>query len=451
IIGNPPFLGGQKQTGLLGTDYRNWLQRWDAHGVKGSADLVAFFVLRASRLLSGRGQLGYLATNTLVQGDTLEVGLLQATADGLVLRRGESSHKWPSRSANLEIVTAWASRAALGPDGRCWLDGEDVPRIGPDLEPVGSVAGRPVRLRENDSKAFVGSYVLGLGFTLEPERAATMIERDPVYADVLQPYVIGRDLNQRPDCSASRWIVNFRDWSLDRCERQYPEALDIVRRFVKPDRDRNKMASRSERWWRYAAHAPELYASVGPLDYILAVARVGSTLVPVRVPTGPVYDVQCVVFAFDAFAHLAILSSSAHTVWVVRYASTLRTDIRYTPSDVFDTFPRPSPTDELEELGRVLDTERRDLMLSRAWGLTTTYNHVHDPAVTDLAVVRLRDIHAGIDRAVFDAYGWTDLDPQVGHHPTKIGVRWTVSPEVRFEILDRLLAENHRRHSLESM
>jgi hypothetical protein len=46
---------------------------------------------------------------------------------------------------------------------------------------------------------------------------------------------------------------------------------------------------------------------------------------------------------------------------------------------------------------------------------------------------------------VLAAYGWDDLDPQVGHHPTKIGTRWTVSPRARFELLDRLLLENHRR------
>ena len=89
-------------------------------------------------------------------------------------------------------------------------------------------------------------------------------------------------------------------------------------------------------------------------------------------------------------------------------------------------------------------------MLSRAWGLTTTYNHVHDPADTGSAIVRLRQVHADIDHAVLAAYGWSDLDPQVGHYPTKIGTRWTVSPEARFELLDRLLAENHHRHAAES-
>lgn len=59
--------------------------------------------------------------------------------------------------------------------------------------------------------------------------------------------------------------------------------------------------------------------------------------------------------------------------------------------------------------------------------------------------MRLRDLHEAIDHAVLAAYGWGDLDPKVGHHPTKIGKRWTVSPAARFELLDRLLVENHRR------
>ena len=43
------------------------------------------------------------------------------------------------------------------------------------------------------------------------------------------------------------------------------------------------------------------------------------------------------------------------------------------------------------------------------------------------------------------AYDWADLDLKIGHHPTKIGIRWTVSKEARFELLDRLLEENHKR------
>jgi hypothetical protein len=448
VLGNPPFLGGKRISGPLGDDYRAWLQRWDARSVKGVADLVAAFVLRANRLLSPRGQLGYIATNTLVQGDTLEVGLLQATADGLAIRRGESSHKWPTRAANLEIVSVWATRAVLSPNTNCWLDGEPVPHIGPDLEPVGKVGGRPSRLWENEGKAFIGSLVNGTGFLLEPEDAQAIIAADAKYSEVVQPYLVGKDLNQRADSSPSRWVINFQDWPLETCER-YVEALELVRQRAKPHRDKVRRAHYRDRWWLFAERGVELYETIAGLDHVLVIAQTSNTLQPVRLRTGPVFSHMCVVFAFEDSAHLAVLGSSVHVSWVVRYAATMRTDVRYIPTDVFVTFPRPSATDGLESLGRTLDTERRELMLSRSWGLTMTYNHVHDPTDTDPAVVRLRDIHAAIDRAVFDAYGWTDLDPHIGHHPTKIGTRWTVSPEVRFEILDRLLAENHRRHAAE--
>ena len=89
-------------------------------------------------------------------------------------------------------------------------------------------------------------------------------------------------------------------------------------------------------------------------------------------------------------------------------------------------------------------------MISRAWGLTTTYNKVHDPDSNDAPVRDIRDLHVEIDEAVMRAYGWDDLDLKIGHHPTKIGIRWTVSKEARFELLDRLLEENHRRYKLEN-
>lgn len=46
---------------------------------------------------------------------------------------------------------------------------------------------------------------------------------------------------------------------------------------------------------------------------------------------------------------------------------------------------------------------------------------------------------------MLDAHGWSDLDPEVGHRPTKMGTRSTLSPTARFELLDRLPEENHRR------
>jgi hypothetical protein len=446
VIGNPPFRGGKKISGTYGDDYLAWLQRWDGGGVKGNVDLAARFLLRDKRLLSSRGQLGLVTTNTLIQGDTLEVGMEQI---GLTIRAGRSPHPWPTKSASLQIVELWASRTRPSKDAVRWLDGEEVPAIGPDLEPYGRIRGRPHLLHENEDVAFQGSNVLGLGFTLTEDQKDELIARDLRNAEVIQSYVIGKDLNQRPDCSASRWIINFRDWSLERAER-YPDCIDIIRRFVKPERELKKAADYRKFWWRYGRRGAALYEAIDDLNHALAIAQTSSTAIPVRVSTGQVFSHTCVVFALDDHANLAMLSSSIHSAWVIRYTTTMRTDVRYLPSIVFLTLPRPRLTPELEALGRQLDETRREFMLSRGLGLTKTYNRVHDPECHEDAIWMLRDIHAEIDRAVMRAYGWDDLDLKIGHHPTKIGIRWTVSKEARFELLDRLHEENHRRYELEN-
>jgi hypothetical protein len=70
IVGNPPFQGDKKISGALGDQYRDYLGTWVAGGIGGSADLVAYFYLRAARLLRAGGGLGLIATNTVAQGDT---------------------------------------------------------------------------------------------------------------------------------------------------------------------------------------------------------------------------------------------------------------------------------------------------------------------------------------------------------------------------------------------
>jgi hypothetical protein len=328
------------------------------------------------------------------------------------------------------------------------LDGDPVPNLSVDLQPFLRTTGRPYPLAENDGVAFIGSYVLGLGFTISPDESAALIGENHRNAEALFPYIIGKDLNRRPDCSASRWVINFQDWSQERAS-QYPDLMDRVRRLVKPERDKQSDRSRREIWWRFTRPAPELYEAITDLDYVLALSRVSDVIVPVRVPVGPVFAERIVVFATQSYTDLAVLSSSVNVSWVLRYASTMETRILYGPSDVFTTLPRPAGVSGLDQLGQRLDEDRRQLMLSRAWGLTRTYNAIHDPAITDPAIVQLREVHKETDQAVLAAYGWSDVPLEVGHHPTKIGIRWTISRDARFEILDRLLEENHRRHKIE--
>ena len=61
----------------------------------GTADLCGYFLLRASELLQKHRKVGFLATNTIAQGDTRLVGLDQLVARGMSIPRTIPSTKWP--------------------------------------------------------------------------------------------------------------------------------------------------------------------------------------------------------------------------------------------------------------------------------------------------------------------------------------------------------------------
>src|SRR5690606_32695508 len=100
---------------------------------------------------------------------------------------------------------------------------------------------------------------------------------------------------------------------------------------------------------------------------------------PVFVPKGQVFSEQLVIFPSDDGGHFGMLSSGFHWWWASTRASTMRTDIRYTPTDCFETFPQPQLTAAIEEAGRVLNEHRAAWMIENDEGLTKTYNRVHDP------------------------------------------------------------------------
>jgi hypothetical protein len=156
-----------------------------------------------------------------------------------------------------------------------------------------------------------------------------------------------------------------------------------------------------------------------------------------------------IVFAFHQYRFFSLLQSSIHTVWLEKYASSMRTDIRYTPSTCFETFPFPHRLEALDSVGEKYHEHRRRLMLERNQGLTATYNRFHDPDDNTKDTQKLREMHIGMDKDVAIAYGWTDLDLGHGFHMTKQGIRFMISEPTRREVLARLLKLNHERHAEE--
>jgi hypothetical protein len=399
--------------------------------------------------LQRNGALGLVATNTVAQGDSREVGLDAMTADGFTITRAIQSRSWPAASANLEYAAVWGG---LGPvtDGVLRVaDDIAVSRISTLLEPAGRVSGNPIRLAENAGIAFQGCIVLGMGFVVDVAEAQEWIAADASNAEVLFPYLNGEDLNQRPDASASRWVIDFNDRSEVEAARfalPYARVLEQV----KPERSGKPKAVREAPWWQFLRSRPAMRKAIAGLPEVLVIARVSKTVMPLRVPTGQVFHEKLVVFATDSYATQAILSSSAHQLWAIKYGTTMRTDATYTPDLVFGSLPRPTPNERLAGIGLTLDAERREMMLRLNLGLTKLYNRVNDSEDRGSRdIERLREIHVEVDKATMASYGWDEVRLDHGFHSYRQVERWTMGPAARVETLDLLLQENHGRANAE--
>lgn len=446
VLSNPPFMGGLKISGTLGSKYRHWLQV-EYEQFKGTADLCTAFYRRAFELLQSGGMLGMVATNTIGQGDTREGGLAVILRRGSAITFARRFIKWPG-VANVEVNLVAIRRGKS--TGKCLLDGQSVDFISSRLDD--EPEAEPKRLRQNEGKAFQGDIVRGIGFVLEPEEAEALLAKDPRNADCLLPYLNGEDLNSHPEQKPSRWAICFHDWDLERA-RQYPDLLRIVEERVKPERERLRGPGdkrNREYWWQFGAYRDGMRRAIAPLRRVLVRATVSETHALVFVPNGWVYNHKTIVFAFEDYYRFSLLQSNIHEAWMRRFTSTLRTDINYSPTDCFDTFPFPlKPSQEArawaERVGEEYHEHRRHVMLSRWLGLTKTYNLFHNPECGDEDIVRLRELHAEMDRAVLACYGWDDVDPQHGFYQNERGqTRLTVSPQARREILKRLLELNIR-------
>lgn len=450
IVGNPPFLGSNKTPGAIGENLHDWYAHVVGRGKKAKADMVAFFVLQAVRLLRADGAFGLIATNTLAQGDTREVALDSIISDGFELTRAIRSRIWPA-AAGVSFSAIWGTRVSVHPDVRRICDGVPAMRISSLLEPVGRAEGIPVGLSQNQGLAYNGCYLLGAGFVLNEVEALSWIANDSRNSEVVVPYLTGEDLNSRPTTDTSQWVIDFNDMP-ESVAAGYELPFERVQSDVKPSRILVNRKAHRERWWQYADKRPALRREILKLDRVVAIRQSSSTLMPCTVSSLGVIDQTIVVFATDSRAFLATISSTVHQLWVMKNGLTLGTGFRYTPTDVFDTFPRPAPTLRLENLGLRLEGERREIMLRRNLGLTKLYNLVNDPEISDPAdpdVASMRTIHVELDKAMMDAYGWSDISLDHGFHSYRDMERWTVSPVARVEILDRLLEENHRRTAAE--
>jgi MmeI, target recognition domain/Eco57I restriction-modification methylase len=439
FVGNPPFAGknGISETG--GENYLPWLQAIH-EGAHGNADLSAHFFRRAAELIGAHGTIGLIATNTIAQGDTRASALQPLVARGFTIYDATRSMMWPGGAA---VSVAVVHLAVGSPAARITtrrLDGAPVPAINSRLRGKPERAD-PVPLRSNEGCSFQGSIVLGMGFTLTPEERDALVAKDPRNAERIFPYLGGEEVNTSPTQSFNRYVISFGQMSLEEAER-WPDLIAIVREKVKPERGKNNRANYRERWWQFGEYRPGLFEAIRGAPRCLVNSRVSKHLMFAFQPTDRVFAETLYSYPMTATAQFAVVQSRVHGPWAWLLSSSMRGDLRYAASDCFETFPFPQPDPRavipaLEDVGQRLYEARAAYMLATEQGLTQTYNALKDPACDDARIAELRRLHEEMDRAVLEAYGWSDVEV-----PPYCGADAEALERFEDEVIDRLFVLN---------
>ena len=504
IVGNPPFLGGKRISTVLGSECRDWFSMLH-QGANRNSDLVAHFFRRSFDLIRIGGTSGLIATNTIAQGDTRAGGLLWICTNSGEIYDARRRVKWPG-SAAVVVSVVHVSRGRCSRQPR--LDDDEVTKITAFLFHRGT-NDDPVRLEANRGKSFVGSFLRGMGFTFDDSGHSDvtsplsemdrLLSEDARNREVLFPYIGGEELNSHPTHSHHRYAINFWNYPLRRAPLElnwtvaddtnrrawlragvvptdypasvaedWPELLKIVEQNVKPYRESlgNSPIDRSHksRWWNYANDRPLLKDAIDDRERVLANSQVSQRVQFAFLHSKMVYGHTLNVYPLDTYAAFCTLQSRPHEIWAIFFASSLEERLRYTPSDCFETFPFPQDWEtrsDLEVVGQEYYEFRAALMVRNDAGMTKTYNRFHDPYEEDSDILDLRRLHAAMDRAVLDAYGWDDiptdceflLDYEIdeatwGNKKKPYRYRWP--DDVRDEVLARLLELNAERAAEEA-
>lgn len=419
IVGNPPFLGGKKLREGLGDAYVDALFTLYDREVPREADLVTYWFERARQEIE---------TNRVQRAGLLATQGIRGSANRQVLERikesGDIFFAYSDREWILDGAAVQVSMVGFDDGGEMLrlLDDTVVDAIHPDLT-GGINLTRAKKLPENANIVFMG-VTRGGPFELPPELAKTMLEA-PLNpngcpnSDVVRPWRNAADITRR---SRDFWIIDF---GVDMCEEEaalYEMPFEYVKRYVKPERDKNKRRSYRENWWLHAEARPGMREALEGLGRFIVTPLVSKHRIFTWLDTTIVPENLLNVFARSDDYFFGVLHSEAHELWALRQGTQLESRPRYTPTTTFETFPLPWPPGQEPEGDPLVEAiaeaawelnEKREAWLNPERG-----PHQEEPSYQEMLKARtltnlynkmpewLRLAHEKLDRAVFAAYGW---------------------------------------------
>jgi methylase of polypeptide subunit release factors len=447
VLGNPPYLHGNRISSNYGDDTRNYLSSIN-NSINGNADFCVHFVKRDKEIINQGGFVSLIVTNSISETDNRTSSFEQYYQENFTLNFAFPKIIWPGEASLYVSLFSASFRQQVSK----YIGNKEVKYISPYMDDQ-EVIGSPKVLLENSGQSFKGCDTGGMGFVLEKDEE--YLKNDNEYKKYIWPVLNAREflLNEKP-----KSIINFSEKTLNEVEKLKP-LYEIILKRVKPYRDTVKDKNSKENWWLYNRPRPALYKSLEKKEFAIINGVVSKYFVFEYFDKRTVFTNALNVFSLRTDSQIFTLQSNIHEVWASFLSSSLGQTSRYNPTDIFETFPFPNRPLNFEFV-RIFEL-RKELMKKYDFSFTEFYNSFHK-GHEGLRSSNYYEFVENNDSIVLSGYGWHEdsekwgkaIQLSHGFHeldylPENDRVRYTIHPEARKEILKRLLQLNHERYAEE--
>ncbi len=351
VLGNPPFVGKQHQDARQKADVAPIFARLEGGGV---LDFVAAWYIKGADYAKSNPamQVGYVSTNSIVQGEQVGVLWSWMQAQGMHINFGHQTFKWSNEASGKAAVHCVIVGFAKHARPEKWIfeyaqiDGEPLAVKADHINAYLVQAADVFLVSRRQSICAVPPVVFGSmpndggNFFLDDAEKSALIEECPAAEAWIRPF-LGADefINNLP-----RWCLWLKDCPPSSL-RDMPAVLQRVQRVKAMRESSSRPATRS------LAATPTLFGEIRQPEgrYLLVPCHSSERreIIPIGFLGPEVIVGNANLCMPDAtLFHFGVMTSRMHMVWVKKVCGRLESRYRYTSQIVYNNFPWPDlPSD----------------------------------------------------------------------------------------------------------
>ncbi|MGQ4879206.1 DNA methyltransferase [Billgrantia sp. LNSP4103-1] len=399
VCGNPPYRGASYRSQEQNDDMDVVFSGFSKHRY---LDYVACFFWKGSKYVRSGGELAFVSTNSICQGEQVAMLWPSILGLGVEISFAYQTFSWKNSAqmnAGVHVVIIGVSSAPIPKKMFQLIDGvwrtKEVSNISPYLLEGGNT------VVVSRSKPLVGSSLMTKGnqptdggnLILSREEKDSLLNEEPRAEKWIRKLLGSQEFLQGKE----RWCL----WLRSADETDILDMPAVHRRVMKV---RDMRLSSKKALTRKQASMSHVFGEIrqpSSGSYIL-VPRVTSErrhYAPVGFFDSDVITTDLVQMVLGGTLYdFAMLSTQMHMAWLRLATGRLKSDYRYSAKLVYNTFPWPDASERqrqgIEELGRAV-------ILARAAHPDKTMAQLYDP---DKMPENLLEAHQALDQAVEKLY-----------------------------------------------